>query len=221
MEVSLFLAFAAGVLSFLSPCVLPIIPGYISYITGKQHKHVLAHTLLFSLGFLLVFALMGFIFSYWLSATSYEVRTWLAKIGGFIIILFGISMVSTHSFSWMHKHTHFGKQGSFVGSFVLGLSFALGWSPCVGAILGSILTLAIYNPPYTFSLLLLYGLGMCIPFIVLGLLFNQAKHIVTFIKPYSIWIQRIAGILLIVLGALILFDMLYIISRFWFVDWVI
>ncbi|RJP74973.1 MAG: cytochrome c biogenesis protein CcdA [Desulfobacteraceae bacterium] len=223
------LALFAGLASFFSPCVLPLIPAYFTFITGLSleeltekkrtsavHIRIVASTLSYVLGFSLIFILLGASASY-LSGLIFEYRNMITKVGGAVIILFGI-----HLTGWLpirvllfEKKLRLEKKPlHFLGAFMIGMAFGAGWSPCVGPLLGSILILAgsqdtVYKG---MSLLAVYSAGLAIPFILLSIFIN---FILIFIKKATGMIRHIhlaAGILLIILGLLLFFDKLFLIT---------
>jgi len=213
VEVSYLVAFLAGIVSFLAPCVLPLVPGFLVYLAGtttgdavsKRWDLVIA-SLLFVAGFSLVFSILGVLLNTILNSVAYGVQLWLSRAGGLIIIFFGLYLVGLIRINWLeqeHKFSVTGIKSKYVTSFVFGIAFAAGWTPCVGAALGAILGLAATKPALAFSLLLAYSLGLGLPFILTGLFASQA---VVWIRKYSRILQYVNivfGILLILLGILI------------------
>ncbi|MBI5051476.1 cytochrome C biogenesis protein [Candidatus Micrarchaeota archaeon] len=211
-------AFLAGLLSFLSPCVLPLIPAFLSYLSGVSLKEgnesgvrlkIFLNSLFFVLGFTLIFSIIGVILNGALGGVSYDVKLWLGRIGGVIIIVFGLFVMGLIRISFLEKEyklrPHETKY-SYLTSFVFGASFAVGWSPCVGAILGSILTLAFTSPGSAFGLLFAYSLGLGVPFLITGAFTAQAS---SFIKAHiglMRYLNLVVGVFLIVLGILVFTD---------------
>ncbi len=219
MDVTAFLAFSAGVLSFFSPCVLPLVPSYLIFISGasiekysdlstREHKKtLLLHALSFIVGFSLVFislglssSLLGNLFS------TYE--RWIVRIGGVILVLFGLNMLNILKIPFLNqeKMVHLkGKPIGLVGSFVIGVTFSLGWTPCIGPVLASILLIASTTSSAAQGayLLSLYSLGLAVPFFVAALLVG---HLLRFMQKYG-WIMKyssyVIGGLLIVIGVLL------------------
>ena len=179
MIFKLFLAFGAGFISFLTPCVLPIIPGYISYITGKDldeierdKEVVLYKTIIFSLGFSLIFISLGITASAIgnvLLFFSNELRI----VAGLIIILFSLQMLGILNFQFLNKEKRFetsNYKDNYIFPFIVGAAFAFGWTPCIGPVLGSILALSATEASIGNGILLLsfYSLGLAIPFVLSG-----------------------------------------------------
>jgi len=224
-DVSLWIAFTAGILSFFSPCVLPLIPSYLTYITGLsfgqlQEVHpgakvrliVVAHSLTFILGFSVVFITLGGIVGLASSGFQEHLRiglVWVERLGGLLIILFGIHLTGLFHFGVLlgEKRVHLhDKPTGYFGTFIVGLAFAAGWTPCIGPILASILMIAATSGQAGHGLLLLtvYSAGLGIPFLVAGLLFH---HFLSFFQHFRkhIRLTEIAtGALLIAVGLLLI-----------------
>ena len=219
MIIKLAFAFGAGFISFLTPCVLPIIPGYISYITGKNlteidqdKKIVLYKTILFSLGFSLVFITLG--------ATASAVGNILLFLSnelriaaGIIIILFSLQMLGVLNFQFLNQEKRIDTKGyknNYVFPFVVGSAFAFGWTPCIGPILGSILALAATEESINKGILLLffYSLGLAIPFILSGYLIQRFLIFSKNFKKNINLVSKIGGIILLITGILILTNQL-------------
>jgi cytochrome c-type biogenesis protein len=227
-DVSVWIALTAGVLSFFSPCVLPLIPSYLTYITGLsfgqlQDEHpgpkvrlvVLTHSLLFILGFSTVFISLGGLVG--LASASFQEHLragliWVERLGGLLILLFGIHLTGLFHFGVLlgerRVHLH-SKPSGYFGTFVVGLAFAAGWTPCIGPILASILMIAATSGQAGRGIWLLavYSAGLGIPFLVSGLLFHQ---FLTFFKHFRKHIRLteiITGVLLIAVGLLLMLGM--------------
>lgn len=213
-------------MSFLSPCVLPIVPGFLSYLSGvslddagNQRKlPIFLNSLFFVLGFSVIFALLGVLLNSVLVNVATEVQTWLARIGGIVVIFFGLYLMKVINIGFLNRaHTISVKKkfhSRYITSFVFGSAFAAGWTPCVGAALGAILGLAASNPAQAFPLLLSYSVGLGVPFLVVGLFASQATQ---FINKYAKWLNYINigfGVLLVVLGVLVFTESLNLISNF-------
>jgi len=213
-DTTLFIAFLAGIISFLSPCVLPIIPGFLAYLAGTslseaQTKRlpIFLNSVFFVLGFSTVFALLGVLLNTLLEGVAYDAQIWLSRVGGVIIIFFGLYLVGLVKPKFLQREhklqvTHqFGSR--YVTSFVFGAAFAVGWTPCVGAVLGGILVLAATQPGSAFTLLLTYALGLGIPFLIVGAFAAQASAWIhrfgRFLKPINVAF----GVVLILVGILI------------------
>lgn len=202
-------SFLAGILTFFLPCVLPMVPAYLSYISGlsindlktqnkTQSLKVLFSSLLFMLGFGVVFVAMGV-----LSEGFGDIlrSNYTKIIGGIIIIIFGLHIMQVIKISFLNMQTNANFKGSGVFSpFVLGLSFALGWSPCVGPILASIFLMSAQETGKAGLLMATYALGLGVPFVLAALATNKALGIMTNLKKHFKIIEIIAGILLIAIG---------------------
>ena len=235
MEVSIPLAFLAGLASFLSPCVFSLVPAYIGYLSGRavaitpgkletNRWETLTHGFAFVLGFSFVFILLGVAASA-LGALLYDLRDWLAKIGGVVVILFGLHMTGVFRIKYLEydlrPQTNHDLQRSYVSSALLGIFFSAGWSPCVGPVLGAILTLAARggNVAEGIQLLTSYSIGLAIPFLFAAL---GVGWVTTTLRKYQKalhYIEIAMGILLIVVGLLLFFGVFEQLARFgWFVD---
>src|SRR4030043_1831914 len=222
-QISGMIAFTAGLLSFASPCVLPLVPSYITYITGVSFKELvdvevrsklrwatIFHSLFFIIGFSLVFILMGASATY-LGQLLAQYQYWIMKGGGVLIILLGIHFTGIINIPFLHIEKRFEMRKrplGYVGSFVVGVVFAAGWTPCIGPILSTIL---IYASPsknfYTGILLLfLYSMGLGLPFFLASLAFNSFLSTFEKMKRYMRVITLVSGLFLIAIGILMLTD---------------
>ena len=216
-RVSLFVAFAAGLLSFLSPCVLPLIPSYVGFLTGLSAEELqtrrgtaLVHALWFVGGFALIFVLLGASASA-LGALFLRSQVWIARVGGVLIVLFGCYLlgVARPGFLARERRVYLARKPlGYVGSSVAGVAFGAAWTPCIGPILGAILTLAATRSSVAqgAALLGVYSAGLAVPFLVTA--FALDRFLVWFqrFRPYIVWVERIAGVLLILLGILLITD---------------
>lgn len=217
-SVSLIAAFSAGLLSFLSPCVLPLIPGYLSFMTGlsaaelsdsdRSASRVMIPAVLFVVGFSVVFVAMGasasvigqFLDSY---------RVVVERIAGIVVVLFGVLMLGLIRVPWLYGEARADMAGSrkfgHGASVAMGMAFAAGWTPCVGPILGTILALAGSTGSVAQGalLLLVYSLGLGIPFLGVALLFGRVRPLLAWLNRHSLVVNRVAGVLLIAVGFLI------------------
>lgn len=229
-ELGLIVAFVAGLVSFLSPCVLPIIPGFLAYLAGAgsapgqepSRARVLLHSALFVLGFSTVFALLGVLLNTVLESIAYDVQLWLSRIGGVIIIFFGLYLMKLIRVPFLER-THavnvVGKvQSRHLTSFLFGAAFAAGWTPCVGAALGAILGLAASAPGTALSLLFAYALGLGVPFLIIGAFTAQASYILNKASSKLGYLQIVFGVLLVILGILIFTQNLARLANFEFLN---
>jgi cytochrome c-type biogenesis protein len=222
-------AFVAGLISFLSPCVLPLVPGYVSLISGASAeelesqdrrllKTVLLHSLMFILGFTLVFVILG--------ATATELgrlvtayRRWLTWIAGAVIILFGLHLTGILKIKalYMDKRLHaVGGGKSPIGAFVVGFAFAFGWTPCIGPILATILLAASKQDSVGKGVLLLwvYSLGLAVPFLLTSLGIGRFMSFYGWFRRHLHTVEVFSGVILIVIGALILTQHFTVINNY-------
>lgn len=217
--VSFSLAFIAGLLTFASPCVFPLIPAYISYITGISfdglkesgrgdiRRKTLVHSLLFVSGFSLVFIALGASASL-AGKIMLAYKVWLGRIGGLIAILFGLYVMGVFRIGALDKERKIGvklRKGSRLGSFLLGVTFAAAWTPCVGPVLGSILIYAGAGETILKGIWLLgfYSLGIAIPFVISAFLVNSLLSRISRLNKYLFVVNYVCGILLILIGVLL------------------
>ena len=221
-------AFTAGLLSFLSPCVLPLIPAYFTFITGfsleeltesrdsEIRKKVFLSTILFVSGFSLVFILMGASASY-LGGLIYNYRELIRIIGGIFIIILGVHLtgiIRIRGLDFEKRINMEKKPLHFFGTFIVGMAFGAGWSPCIGPLLGSIIIIAGSQETVWQGIVLLaiYSAGLAIPFIIMSVFIN---FLLIFIKKASRVLQYIntaAGILLIIVGLILVTNKLYVLT---------
>ena len=225
MILKLAFAFGAGFISFLTPCVLPIIPGYISYITGKnlneieQDKRVvLIKTILFSLGFSLVFIILG--------ATASAVGNILLFLtnelriaAGVVIILFSLQMLGILNFNFLNQEKRIETQSykdNYAFPLLVGAAFAFGWTPCIGPVLGSILALSATEASIGSGILLLsfYSLGLAIPFVLSGYFMNKFLTTRKGFSKYYGRVTKTGGAILLITGILIATNQIQVISYY-------
>ena len=226
MTITLSIAFLAGLISFLSPCVLPLIPGYISYISGtsfdklveKKRNLIVIKTIFFTLGFSFVFIALGstasFIGIFFLTNSDI-----FRIIAGVIIIFFSLQLIGIVNFKFMNKDVRiFTDQYSHNLAFpvLVGAAFGFGWTPCIGPILGSILTLAAMEANINKSIFLLssYSLGLAIPFIISGILIDKFLFFSKNFRKYISTITKIGGTILLLTGIAILTGQLQVLGFF-------
>lgn len=232
-EVTLFAAFFAGVISFVSPCVLPLIPGYLSFISGvsveemkdkdeksKVLRRVGLNSIFFILGFSVVFILLGasatFLGKFLLSRLAI-----LYKVAGVIIIIFGLHLLGLFKIPFLNYEKRFHsrtKPLGFLGAFLVGLAFAFGWTPCIGPILAGILLVASNQETVGQGIVLLsfYSLGLGIPFFLTGIGFNRFLGVSGWLKRHFKIIEIVSGVFLIVVGLLIFFNSISFIAELMF-----
>jgi cytochrome c-type biogenesis protein len=216
-SVSLPGAFAAGFLSFLSPCVLPLIPSYVGFLTGLSVEELqvrrgvaLLHAVWFILGFSLIFVALGATASaFGLLLLRYQV--WLGRVGGVLVVLFGLYLLGVlrPAFLMRERRVQLAhKPAGLVGSAIVGVTFGAAWTPCIGPILGAILTLAATEASVGRGAVLLavYALGLALPFLFTALALDRFLVWFQRFRPYIVWVDRIAGALLVLLGLLLVTD---------------
>jgi cytochrome c-type biogenesis protein len=217
VEVGIAIAFTAGLLSFLSPCVLPLVPSYLTFVTGMSledlqegvnRRATFVHSILFVLGFSTIFVLLGAAASFLGQFFRYY-EVWIARIGGVIIILLGMHLAGVFRLTPLmrEKRVHLAdKPVGYLGTFGVGLAFGAGWTPCIGPILGAILT-------YGFSqdtmwagvgLLSVYSLGLAVPFLLASLALDWFLQVFKRFRRWMPVVEKASGVLLIVLGLLLL-----------------
>lgn len=228
LDIPVSVAFLAGIVSFASPCVLPIIPGFLAYIAGtslgadSNRKEIFVSSVFFVLGFSVVFAALGVLLNTLLSNVAYGAQIWLSRVGGTIIIIFGLYLVGLLSIPWLDRgHTlkvSAKKHSRYMTSFLFGFAFAAGWTPCVGAVLGAILALAATSPGSSFALLLSYSIGLGAPFLVMGFFAGRAgAFIERYAKAFSI-ATKVFGVILVALGVFVFTGELAKIASFDFIN---
>ena len=222
--IELFIAFGAGLISFLSPCVLPLIPGYISFISGasldellKNKKINLMPLILFTLGFSFVFIIFGAAASY-LGQILLQNSETLRIIAGLIIIIFSLQLIGIININFLNfeKKIYTKKNNNIWFSFVIGMAFGFGWTPCIGPILGSILALASTEETVFKAIILLsfYSLGLAIPFILSGYLMQRFLMFSKNFKKNINLVTKSGGVILLITGVLILTNQLQILGYY-------
>ncbi|MEH7353595.1 cytochrome c biogenesis protein CcdA [Neobacillus drentensis] len=214
-DVNIFLALGAGFLSFISPCCLPLYPAFLSYITGMSvgelksenamlQKRSLLHTLFFLIGFSIIFIAIGFGTSFIGSFFS-EYKDIIRQLGGIFIVFFGLIIVGVFKPEFMMKDRRVEfkhRPSGYIGSILIGMAFAAGWTPCTGPILSAVILLAGSNPGSGVLYMLAYSLGFAIPFFILSFFVGRMK----WIKTHSGKIMKIGGYIMIVMGIVLFFD---------------
>jgi cytochrome c-type biogenesis protein len=232
-NVSILTAFIFGIISFVSPCVLPIVPGYLSFISGysfdemvrstrsELFRKVTLNSILFIIGFSMIFVALG------ASATAVgqfllQKLDLFSKIAGAIIVVFGLHMMGIFKIKFLNyeKKFHTGKRIGPLGSFVAGLAFAFGWTPCIGPVLAAILTIAAQQDTIGKGIVLLsvYSLGLGIPFLVTSLSINAFLAFFKKFSKYIRWVEIAGGAFLIIVGVLIMTNSLTVLSGY-FARW--
>lgn len=232
-DLTIAIAALAGLGSFLSPCILPVIPAFIAYISGttitelqrnngtvnlaSNRLNVLMNTIFFVLGFSVVFSIFGVILNSVLARAASSITSDLSHIGGIIIVGFGVFMLLSTKIPKLNFEKKIFPQRTKVSyplSFVFGLAFATCWTPCVGPILGSILTLAATTPSHAFALLLSYSFGLGIPFVLMGVFFSRFSRFIKSMSKHLKYYSVTMGSLIVVLGVLVFTNQLAAIASF-------
>jgi cytochrome c-type biogenesis protein len=224
-SVGALVALGAGLLSFLSPCVLPLIPSYVTFITGMSLDEVqtsrrtaLVHSLLFILGFTMVFMALGASASA-LGHVMLHAKEWIARVGGALIIVFGLYMLGVFDvrlFSQERRVHLAGKPAGYLGTVLVGVAFAAGWTPCIGPILGSILvvTSSTADLGKGLALLFAYSMGLAVPFIAAALAVDRFLAWFAKYKGVMIWVNRVGGVILIAIGVLLVSNYFTLIASY-------
>ncbi len=215
-SIGIAIALTAGLLSFLSPCVLPLVPSYLSFVTGmnlgelqdrRDRAHVLTHSILFVSGFTLVFVLTGTLASF-LGQFVRAYETWIARLGGVLIIVLGLHLLGVFRIGALmrERRVHLSdKPAGFLGTIAVGAAFGAGWTPCIGPVLGGILTLAATRETLWSGtwLLFVYSVGLAVPFLLASLALDRFLTTFGRFRGWIPWIERASGALLILLGLLL------------------
>lgn len=230
-QISLLAAFSAGLLSFVSPCVLPLVPSYVSYITGlsieqltdvservKFKKAIVLNSLLFIAGFSSVFIAFGASASL-LGQLLISYQDYIRRVGGIVIILFGLYLLGILNLNFLkmeHRYQFRNRPAGYLGSFLIGIAFAAGWTPCVGPVLGSILLYASTTDSLLNGVVLLtsYSLGLGIPLFLTALGVDRFLAYFKEVRAYLWGVSTVSGVLLVVVGAMIYANSLTMVTSF-------
>lgn len=207
-------AFVAGLIAFFSPCILPIVPGFLAFITqgaASTRRRRLLLTLLFTGGFTVAFTVIGFLIGAAGSTATFQAaEVWLRRVGGVFIIVFGFAMLGLLRFPWMDRDLRYhGRGPAWLGPYgtatVMGAAFGVGWTPCVGPILGSIIVLAgIEGGAMQGGLLLsLFSLGLAIPFLIFGSLADLGSSFMQRYARFTQVVEIVGGVFLVLLGIMV------------------
>jgi cytochrome c-type biogenesis protein len=212
-ELSIAVAFTAGLVSFLSPCILPLVPGILSYLAGESTSHrpsrreTFYASIWFVAGFITVFAALGITLNTVLAHVAYDVHVWLSRVGGALLIVFGAHLAGIVRVRFLERsytvHVPSGITSRQLMAFAFGAAFAIGWTPCAGAALGAILGLAAHAPHTSFALLLAYAAGLGLPFLLSGLVAVDMQRLLIKATRYTRILTIFFGLLLIGIGILI------------------
>lgn len=230
-QISLLAAFSAGLLSFVSPCVLPLVPSYVSYITGlsieqltdvservKFKKAIVLNSLLFIAGFSSVFIAFGASASL-LGQLLISYQDYIRRVGGIVIILFGLYLLGILNLNFLkmeHRYQFRNRPAGYLGSFLIGIAFAAGWTPCVGPVLGSILLYASTTDSLLNGVVLLtfYSLGLGIPLFLTALGVDRFLAYFKEVRAYLWGVSTVSGVLLVAVGAMIYANSLTMVTSF-------
>ena len=212
--IGVLIAFSAGLLSFLSPCVLPLIPSYVTFITGlslddvqNARRTALIHGVLFVTGFTLIFMALG-AGATTLGQALLQHRDWISRIGGVVIIIFGLYLLGILNIGFMSREARFhvaNKPVGYLGTMFVGFAFGAGWTPCLGPILGSILVYTSSQADLGKGLWLLfaYSLGLAVPFLLSAIAIDRFSSFFQRMKKQMVWVSRISGVIMIGIGVLL------------------
>lgn len=218
-SITIPLAFFAGLLSFVSPCVLPLVPVYLSYLSGstitdedesdrQQRLHVFLHALCFVTGFTLIFTLLFGLPTTYAGNFLFEYNQLISQIGGGILIIFGLHTVGIIQLGFLNftkqlQLTHSESPG-YLRSLAIGVVFAAGWTPCIGPLLGAVMTMALNQPGEGLSFTFAYAMGLAVPFLLSALLLTRATRFLRKMNRHAHVVQRVVGIFLIGIGVLLI-----------------
>lgn len=217
------ISFTAGLLSFLSPCVLPLIPSYISFITGlsiddvqRSRRVTLTHSLLFIAGFTTIFLALGATATV-LGQILVRQRDWVGRIGGVLVIVLGLYLLGVFNIGAFsrEKRVHVAtKPLGYFGTFLVGMAFAAGWTPCIGPILGGVLTYTASSADLNRGLVLLfaYSLGLAVPFLLASLMIDRFMTLFQRYRGALLWISRASGVMLVLVGILMITGTMTVLS---------
>ncbi|MEH7526066.1 cytochrome c biogenesis protein CcdA [Bacillus sp. JJ1503] len=214
-DLNVFIALGAGFLSFISPCCLPLYPAFLSYITGMSvgelkeenamlQRRSMLHTLFFLIGFSLIFIAIGFSSSF-LGTFFMDYQDLIRQIGAIFIFIFGLMVVGFLKPEFLMKERRFefkNRPSGLLGSILIGMAFAAGWTPCTGPILGAVFSLAVSNPNSAMIYMIAYILGFAVPFFVLSFFIGKLK----WIRKNSLLIMKVGGYIMMVMGVVLFFD---------------
>ena len=222
-SVGFAVAFGAGLASFLSPCVLPLIPSYVTFITGlslddaaRARKATLVHALLFVAGFSIIFLALGASATL-LGRLLVTYRLWISRIGGLLVLAFGLYLLGVFNLGAFSRERRIhltDKPLGYLGTVLVGVAFGAGWTPCIGPILGAILTYAATQADVSrgVALLAAYSLGLAVPFVISAVAVERFLAAFAVIRGHLIWVTRTAGAVLVVVAVLMITDYLSVLT---------
>ncbi len=225
VALGLAVAFGAGLLSFVSPCVLPLVPSYLTFVTGvgfedlrHSRRAALVHALLFVLGFTLIFVALGASATV-LGRVLLAYRVWITRVGGALVVLFGLYLlgaVRLPAFDRERRVHLADKPLGYLGTVLVGVAFGAGWTPCLGPILGAILTYTAATADLSRGLLLLlaYSMGLAVPFLVAAVAVERFLETVARFRPHLARVSRVSGALLVLVGVLMMLDLFTVLATY-------
>jgi cytochrome c-type biogenesis protein len=214
-SLGIVVAFSAGVLSFLSPCVLPLIPSYVTFITGlsledaaRARRTALVHSLLFVAGFTLIFIALGATATL-LGRVLLAQRVWISRVGGALVVLFGLYLLGALQISAFSRERRIhlaDKPVGYLGTVLVGITFGAGWTPCLGPILSAILvyTSTTADLVHGVGLLFAYSLGLAVPFVLSAVAVERFLSVFARVRRQMAWVSRASGVLLVAVGVLLM-----------------
>src|SRR6266567_852466 len=232
-NITIWIAFAAGILSFLSPCVLPLVPGYISLISGvsidrlkegtSSRRAIILNSLAFNAGLSVIFLVLGTTAG--LVGAAITSNPWIRIIGGIVIIAFGLQLIGLLKITALYKDTRFfsdEKPRGMLGSAALGMAFAAGWTPCIGPILGGIIGLAATSGGWRSGLVLsaFYSAGLAVPFLLTGLGLNQFLSFYGKFRKHLHKVEVVSGVILILIGFLVMTNRVTLLASSQLAKWI-
>ncbi len=215
-SITMPLAFFAGLLSFVSPCVLPLVPVYISYLSGStvtdeqqaDRWHIFSHALFFVGGFTLIFTLVFGLPTTMLGESLNQYSNVIATLGGVLVILFGLHTIGLLNIPFLNMtkqiNIDHGSTPGYIRSSLIGMAFAAGWTPCIGPLLGAVMTMALSNPTQGVYFTLIYALGLAVPFLIAAALLTQATDLLRRLNKHARIVQWVSGLFLIAIGLLLI-----------------
>jgi cytochrome c-type biogenesis protein len=225
-SVSIPLVFLAGLLSFLSPCVLPLVPIYLSYLSGtsisdetsSNRWHVFSHALLFVAGFTLIFVILFGLPTTFLGNALQQYGDWVTRIGGVILILFGLHTMGIVNIPILNMTRRMevgtGEKQGYTRSALLGVAFAAGWTPCIGPLLGTVMTLAFAEPSRGLIFIFIYAMGLAIPFLVTAMLLARATDWLKRLNQHMRAVEIASGLLMAGVGILLITGTFSVLNNF-------
>src|SRR5205085_2137830 len=223
LDVALPAAFGAGLASFLSPCVLPLIPSYITFITGmtlddvqRSRRIAFIHALLFVVGFSLIFLALGASATL-LGRLLVTYRVWISRVGGVLVLAFGLYLLGVFNLGAFARERRMhitDKPLGYLGTVVVGVAFGAGWTPCIGPILGSIPTYAATQAEVSrgVTLLAAYSLGLALPFVLAAVAIERFVELFKAMRGAMVWVSRVSGALLVIVAVLMITDYLSVLT---------